>query len=149
MRLSSYVKSPSNSALWYLCQYGGLVQSRNLWGPWVWRAVRLSQRQRLSSLGLHDFQFDQNLFVRCGNSILPSRYRPLVEMVSMKLLPKKLPENVQDHHQLSLNKVRRRLNLEQQRREFETPVIELNTDVQEMSLPDIQSIFSHLILAGS
>lgn len=67
----------------------------------------------------------------------------------MKLLPKKLLENFQHHHQLSLNKVHRRLNLEQQRHEIETPMIEPNTDMQQTSFPDIESTFYRLMLAGS
>lgn len=77
------------------------------------------------------------------------RYYPLLEIVSMKMLPKKVKQNFQDHYQLSVEKVHRRLNLETQRHDFMTPVIEQNTDMQKMSLPEIESTFSLLIVAGS
>ena len=78
-----------------------------------------------------------------------TRYYPLVEIILMRLVPKKVRENAQDHHQLSVDKVYRRLNLEKQRHDFMTPIIELNTDMQIMSLAEIESTFSLLVVAGS
>ena len=78
-----------------------------------------------------------------------TRFYPLVETVSMNMIPKKVRENVQNHHQLSIEKIHRRLNLEKQRHDFMTPIIELNTDMQKMSLPEIESTFSLLVVAGS
>lgn len=78
-----------------------------------------------------------------------TRYYPLVESIVMKLLPKKVRESARDHHQLSVDKVHRRLNLEKPRHDFMTPVIEQNADMQTMSLPEIESTFSLLVIAGS
>ncbi|CAD6591326.1 MAG: hypothetical protein ASARMPREDX12_005077 [Alectoria sarmentosa] len=78
-----------------------------------------------------------------------TRYYPLFKMVLMRLVPKKIRENAADHHQLSVDKVHRWFNLEQKRHDFMTPAIELNTDMQIMSLAEIQSTFSLLVVAGS
>lgn len=78
-----------------------------------------------------------------------ARYHPLIEYVMMNLLPLRVIKNAQYHHQMSIDKVRRRLNLEKQRHDFMTPVIELNRDMQRMSLPEIESTFSLLIIGGS
>ncbi len=88
-------------------------------------------------------------YLRIFSLAAATRFYPLVEIVSMKMIPKKVREDVQNHHQLSIEKVHRRLNLEKERHDFMTPVIELNTDMQKMSLPEIESTFSLLVVAGS
>ena len=73
----AYLKPPWQGVLRCLCQYGGLVQLydlRHRWGPWVWRALWLPRKQRLSSLGFHDFRLPQSLCARGRNSILPSSW---------------------------------------------------------------------------
>ena len=80
---------------------------------------------------------------------LATRYYPLVEFITMKLVPKRMKENVHRQHQLAVAKVHRRLNLEKKRQDFMTPVIEMNTDMQQMSLAEIESTFSMLVVVGS
>ena len=78
-----------------------------------------------------------------------TRYYPLVEKVSMMLLPTSLERRARDHHQLCVVKTHRRLNMEKQRYDFMTPIIESNTNMDKMSLSEIESTMSMMIVAGS
>ena len=87
--------------------------------------------------------------IRALTIAFAARYYPLVSIAFMKLIPKRVRENARDHHQLAVDKIHRRLNLEKKRHDFMTPIIENNADLQKMSLPEIESTFSILIVAGS
>lgn len=78
-----------------------------------------------------------------------TRFYPLVGYVVRNWLRSEVMKNALDHHQLSIDKVHRRLSIEKERHDFMTPVMELNEDMQRMSLPEIESTFSHLIVGGS
>lgn len=78
-----------------------------------------------------------------------TRYYPLVEKALMILLPKSVENRARDHHQLCCFRTHRRLNMEKQRYDFMTPIIESNTNMDKMSVSEIESTFSMIIVAGS
>lgn len=77
------------------------------------------------------------------------RFYPLIDYVAVKLMPKSLIKMQQDHFQAAVEKVHRRLNLETSRDDFMTPVVNNNIGFQSMSLPEIESSFAFIMLAGS
>lgn len=78
-----------------------------------------------------------------------ARYYPWVEYLLMKCVPKSVMKMQQDHHQLAVEKVNRRLNLETIRNDFMTPVIEKNSDFKSMSIAEVESTSAILIVGGS
>ena len=78
-----------------------------------------------------------------------TRYYPFIEFLFVRLIPKRIKEMQQDHYQLALDKVHRRLNLEMKRDDFMTPVIQFNQDFKRVSLSEIESTFAMFIVAGS
>lgn len=77
------------------------------------------------------------------------RYYPTFEVISRKLIPKSLLKKQEDHYQFALEKIHRRMNLETQRPDFVTPLIEDNKDFQEMSMEEIEATLNIVIFAGS
>lgn len=78
-----------------------------------------------------------------------ARYYPWIERLLIKFIPKSLLKMQQDHHQLAVEKMYRRLNLETTRDDFVTPVIEKNSDFKSMSIAEVEATFSVLIIVGS
>lgn len=78
-----------------------------------------------------------------------TRYYPSIEAISMKLVPKSLLKKQEDHYQLAVDKIHRRMNLETQRPDFVTPLIKNNKDYQEMSMEEIEASLNIVIFAGS
>ncbi|KAL8950282.1 MAG: hypothetical protein Q9222_003686, partial [Ikaeria aurantiellina] len=81
------------------------------------------------------------------------RYYPWLDYLLMKyIIPASVLQKAADHYQLALDKIHRRLNLEKQRDDFMTPVLEAQKrgDAGKgMTMPEIESTFSMLIIAGS
>lgn len=78
-----------------------------------------------------------------------TRYYPIFEAIFMKSLPKSILDAQQKHYQYAANKIHRRLNLETQRNDFVTPMIEDNKDMQSMTMPEIESTLNSILVAGS
>jgi cytochrome P450 len=78
-----------------------------------------------------------------------TRFYPVLENISLRLLPAKIKKMQKDHYQVALDKIHRRMNLEKEREDFMTPVLKNNPNFQNMSLEEIESTFSLLIVAGS
>ena len=78
-----------------------------------------------------------------------ARYYPIVETALMMLIPKSVKQRVQAHHELCVARTHRQLNMEKQRYDFMAPILESNKDMDKMSLSEIESTFSMLIIAGS
>jgi hypothetical protein len=78
-----------------------------------------------------------------------ARFYPFFELVLLTLLPAKFRKMQKDHYQVALDKIHRRMNLEKQRDDLMTPVLNNNPNFQNMSLEEIESTFSLLIVAGS
>ncbi|KAL8941937.1 MAG: hypothetical protein Q9216_001965 [Gyalolechia sp. 2 TL-2023] len=81
------------------------------------------------------------------------RYYPWLDFILMRyIVPKSVLQKAADHYQLALDKIHRRLSLEKQRDDFMTPVLEAQKRGEEgkgMTMPEIESTFSLLIIAGS
>ena len=97
------------------------------------------------------FQFIQGL-----TFAMATRYYPIVERLLQLCIPPAVKKRMQAHTQLSKDKVQRRLNLETQRNDFMTPVVEaLNSEKKMrsgeaiMSLAEVEGTGGLLILAGS
>ena len=88
-------------------------------------------------------------FMRAVSIMVAIRFYPWIDYVVMKFTPRSLVKMQQDHFQLAVEKVHRRLNLETRRDDFMTPIVNNNTDFKSMSLPEIQSTFAILMVAGS
>lgn len=78
-----------------------------------------------------------------------ARYYPWVEYLLMKCVLKSVTKMHQDHHQLAVEKMNRRLNLETIRNDFITPVIEKNSDFKSMSIAEVEATSAIFIAAGS
>lgn len=78
-----------------------------------------------------------------------TRYYPILEAISMKLVPKSLLKKQEDHKQFAIERIHRRMNLETQRPDFMTPLIRDNKDYQQMSMEEIESTVTFVTLAGS
>lgn len=78
-----------------------------------------------------------------------ARYYPTLENILMKLMPQSLLNIQRDHYQMAVEKIHRRLNLETTRKDFVTPLIEDNKDMQFMSMAEIEATLSIIITAGS
>jgi len=79
------------------------------------------------------------------------RFYPLLERVVLMLLPTKIWKMQKDHYDISLEKIHRRMNIETQRSDFMTSAISpyRNPDFSRMTLEDIESTFTLMIIAGS
>ena len=78
-----------------------------------------------------------------------TRYYPWLEFLLLKLIPPGIKKMQKDHYQVALDKIHRRMNLEKERDDFMTPVLKNNPNFERMSLEEIESTFSLLIVAGS
>ncbi|TVY78561.1 Versicolorin B desaturase [Lachnellula suecica] len=78
-----------------------------------------------------------------------TRYYPSLETGLLQFLPAKIKKMQRDHYQVALDKIHRRMNLEKERDDFMTPVLKENPNFEKMSLEEIESTFSLLIVAGS
>ncbi|KAL9122769.1 MAG: hypothetical protein Q9187_000686 [Circinaria calcarea] len=78
-----------------------------------------------------------------------TRYYPLLELLLLKLIPSSIKKMQKDHYQVALDKIHRRMNLEKERDDFMTPVLKNSPNFEKMSLKEIESTFSILIVAGS
>lgn len=78
-----------------------------------------------------------------------ARYYPWIDYLLMRCIPKSIIKMQQEHHQLTNEKVHRRLNLETTRNDFMTPVLEKNSDFKIMSIAEVESTFNILIVAAS
>lgn len=78
-----------------------------------------------------------------------TRYYPLVEAVLLTLIPPSLKKKQQDHYNLAVTKIHRRMNLETKRYDLMTPVLKRNKDYHKMSIQEIESTYALLILVGS
>lgn len=77
------------------------------------------------------------------------RYYPALEFLVMRLMPKRILQEMYDHIQYAEDRIHTRLHYEKQRGDFMTPVIEHNQDFQVMSLKEIEATYSILTVAGS
>ena len=80
--------------------------------------------------------------------VAASRYYPPIEFAMMKLIPAGLRKVLQDHYDHAVSRIHRRMNLETPRDDLMTPVLQ-DKDFTTMSLEEIESNFSMLILVGS
>ena len=79
-----------------------------------------------------------------------ARFYPWIEYILMKVLvPHSVLQQAKDHYQLALDRIHHRMNLEKQRPDFMTPVLERNEGADAMSMSEIESTFAILIIAGS
>ena len=78
-----------------------------------------------------------------------TRYFPLLEALLLKLIPPSIRKLQRDHYQITLDKTHRRMNYEKHRDDFMTPVMHDNPNYERMSLEEIESTFSLLIVAGA
>ena len=78
-----------------------------------------------------------------------TRYYPLLETLLLELIPPHIRQLQRAHYQLALDRTDRRLNLEKPRDDFMTPVIANNPNYSHMTLEEIESTFSLLIVAGA
>ena len=97
-------------------------------------------------------------FIKGMTLAASTRYYPWLEFILMRfLVPASLLKMAEDHYQLALDKIHRRMSLEQQRSDFMTPVFaqgilnigEEGGGGKGMTLREIESTFSMLIIAGS
>ena len=78
-----------------------------------------------------------------------TRYWPPLEKFLTKMMPASIVKSQQDHFQLAVDKMNRRMNLEKERDDFVSHVMKRNKDFKEMSLEEMQTTFAMLIIAGS
>ena len=78
-----------------------------------------------------------------------TRFYPFLELVLLKILPSSIKKMQEDHYQVALDKIHRRLNLKEEREDLMTPVLKNNIKFEKMSLEEVESTFSLLIIAGS
>ena len=76
------------------------------------------------------------------------RMYPIFELILEKMLPKSVLKAKEDHFQLAVGKVHRRLNLETQRDDFMSHVIKHNKK-GGMTIEEIEATFNLIIIAGS
>ena len=94
-------------------------------------------------------------FIKSSHFVAVARYYPWLSfLINKYLIPKSLLKMADDHYQLAISKVHRRINLEKQRTDFMSPVLlqsNLSHDQEGkgMTLPEIESTFAILIVAGS
>ena len=94
-------------------------------------------------------------FIKTSAYAAASRYYPWLSfLINKYFIPKRLLKMSQDHYQLAVSKVHRRINLEKQRPDFMTPVLQQGIlppgqEGKGMTLPEIESTFAILIVAGS
>ena len=78
-----------------------------------------------------------------------TRYYPLLEALMLKAIPAKIRKLQAYHYNTALEKTHRRMNLEKEREDFMTGVFKNNPNFEKMSLEEVESTFSILIIAGS
>lgn len=83
------------------------------------------------------------------NYATATRYYPPFENILLLLLPPSIRKLQRDHFKQAIDKIHRRMNLEEQREDFMTPVLQNNPNYDKMSLGEIESTFSMIIIAGS
>lgn len=88
-------------------------------------------------------------FIKGMTLAMAARYFPILEFLLKLLIPKRIKAMQQSHQQMTIEKVHRRLNLEKQRNDFMTPIVETNQDFSIMSLPEVESTGGLLIVTGS
>ena len=94
-------------------------------------------------------------YIKAMTLAASARYYPWLSLIVTRfLVPRRILKMTEDHYQLAISKIHRRMNLEQQRIDFMTPVLKQGILAQGqegegMTLPEIESTFSMLIIAGS
>jgi len=87
-------------------------------------------------------------FFKGMNLATAPRFYPGADFIFQKLIPKSVNEAVRQHTNFINEKIQRRLNLETDRPDFMTPIMK-DENFQTMSLDEIQSTFSIIVVAGS
>ena len=103
----------------------------------------------LCSGSLHPWVETIFKFVKGMTLAASARYYPWLETLLLHLLPPSFRKIHRDHYQIVLDKVHRRLNLETERNDFMTPILRDNERFDKMSLQEIESTFSVVVIAGS
>ena len=94
-------------------------------------------------------------FIKGMTLVASTRYYPWLEFILMRfLVPTSILKMVEDHYQQALDIIHRRMNLEKQRNDFITPILDqgilyVGEEGKGMTMPEIESTFSILIIAGS
>ena len=94
-------------------------------------------------------------FIKGMTLAASTRYYPWLEFILMRfIVPESILKMAEDHYQLARDKIHRRMNLEQQRSDFMTPVLDqgilnVGEEGKGMTMREIESTFSMLIIAGS
>ena len=79
----------------------------------------------------------------------PTRFYPSVETLFMAMLPQSILELQKRHTDFANERVQRRLNLETNRPDFITPILQDQSDRNSITVPEIQSNAAILMVAGS
>jgi cytochrome P450 len=72
-----------------------------------------------------------------------------LEPLLLRLVPASLRRMQQDHYNIALEKIHRRMNLEMERPDLMSPVLKANQNFEHMSRDEFESTFAMLIIAGS
>ncbi|KAI1131180.1 cytochrome P450 [Nemania abortiva] len=86
--------------------------------------------------------------VKAASFVAAARFYPLIEFVLMKCIPQSLKKMQRDHYEQIVQKVQRRLNLEQERPDIMSHVI-AGKDTEAFSPDEINATFMVLTTAGS
>lgn len=80
--------------------------------------------------------------------VIATRFYPFIESILFQMLPKNIMVMQKKHTAVACEKVHRRLNLEKDRPDFIGSLMKFNADFQFMSLGEIESTITILIIAG-
>lgn len=78
-----------------------------------------------------------------------TRYHAGLEDFLLRLVPASIRKMQADHYETALDKIHRRMDLKTERDDFMTPMLQNNPNLSRMSVPEIESTTSLLLVAGS
>jgi len=106
--------------------------------------------QCLDNNALHPWVAELFTYSRVGAAVAALRHYTIIFSLIMRCLPAKILKASQDNYQWGVEKTHRRLNLEVQREDFISRIVQYsdNEDLQ-MSLPELENNMNLLIFAGS
>lgn len=103
----------------------------------------------LETSNYHPWVKTLNHFLQGMGYAAATRYYPSIEWLVTKLLAKRVMEMQKKHTEFVHDRIKRQLSLKTNRPDFLTPFMKDNPNFENMSVEEIESTFSILIVAGS
>ena len=103
----------------------------------------------LSDGKLHPWVFAIFKYIKGMAIAASARFYPFIEKLLLRCMPESIRRAHREHYQFTVDRVHKRLALGHERDDFMSSVIRDNKNFQNMSLPEIESTFAILVIAGS